>query len=61
MREIGIGKMAFRIRYGNYEFLVMSFVLTNACVTFMEFLKMVFLKYPDMFVIVFINNILIYS
>lgn len=61
MREIEIGKMAFQIRYLNYEFLMMSFELTNSWVTIMEFLKTVFLKYLDMFVIMFINNILLYS
>ncbi|WMV58066.1 hypothetical protein MTR67_051451 [Solanum verrucosum] len=53
--------MGFQIRYGHYEILVMSFVLTNAPSAFMDLMNMVFKQYLDMFVIVFIDDILIYS
>ena len=59
--EVDVPKTTFRTRYVHYEFLVMSFGLTNAPTTFMDLMNRVFQSYVDQFLVVFIDDIEVYS
>ena len=61
IKDEDIHKITFRIRYEHYEFVVVPFVLTNAPTTFMCLMNSVFSKYLDKIVLVFLDDILVYS
>jgi hypothetical protein len=61
IRQKDIPKTAFSTRYGLYEYLVMSFGLINAPAHFMYLMNSVFMPELDKFIVVFINDILVYS
>ena len=61
VRDTDMPKTSFRTRYEHFEFTVMPFGLKNAPVAFMDLLHRIFQPYLDQFVVVFVDDILIYS
>lgn len=61
VHEEDIPKTAFVTRYGSYEYTVMSFSLTNAPATFSRMMNYIFMDYLDKFVVVYLDDILIFS
>ena len=61
IKDEDVFKTTFRTRYGHYEFVIMPFGVTNALAVFMCLMNNVMHKYLDKFVVMFIDDILIYS
>lgn len=61
MKPKDILKIVFQIRYGHYKYSVMLFDVSNAPSVFMEYMNSIFHHYLDKFVVVFIDDILVYS
>lgn len=61
VKDSNVQKIAFRTRYGHYEFLVMPFGLKNVLAVFMDLMNRIFRSFLDKFVVVFINDILVHS
>lgn len=61
IKESNTHKITFKTRYGHYKFIVLPFGLMNALATFMNLMNSVYQEYLDMFVLVFLDDILIYS
>ena len=61
VKSSGVSKTMFRMQYSHYEFLVMSLGVINSLVLFMDYMKRVFHPYLDHFVVISIDDILIYS
>ena len=61
VKEVEVPKTTFRTRYGHYEFFLIPFELTNASDAFLDLMNSVFHPYLDQFVVVFIDDILVYS